>query len=213
MNNIGAYEDKAISKNFDYNEKKIVFIPMHHLGTEKFYNNIKSEIDSLKKENYYFLYEKVNLDRKDDTLMRKFRKIFSLPLTRPNSGYKKMLDSLYPNVKYKKTLIDQPSYEKLGLNSINSERSDVDVKDVINYYENKYDEIKLTDCDFNTSVYEKYTKCREENKIPKKQSDDALINFRNQIVAQNIKESSYKKIAVIYGKGHMEGILKILNSQ
>lgn len=211
LNSAGVYKDNIKLREFNYQERSIVFIPMHHLGTESFYNNVKNKTDSLKNENYYFLYEKVNIDRKNDTLMRKFRKIFGVPLTRLNSGYKKLLDSLYPNVKYKKSLIDQPSYEKFGLDSQNSKNVDANSKEIIDYYEKKYGEITLTDCDYKTSVYEKYTKCKEENKIPKKQSEDAVINFRNHIVVENIKESPHQKIAVIYGEGHIEGILKKLS--
>jgi hypothetical protein len=204
----GFYDDKVKLETINFFDKTIILIPMHHLGTEDFYSDVKYKIDSLKDDGYYFFYEKLNIDRKSDVDVRKIRKIMRSPLTQPNFGYKKLIDSLFPNINYVKKMIDQPSYEEWELLPENSMRADTNLQDIISYYENKYGEIRLTDCDFKTSVFEKYTTCKEENKVPKKQSDDVLINFRNKIVVQNIKESSYKKIAVIYGKGHMEGILK-----
>ena len=213
LNSIGAYEDKIQLRKWNYKDKNVVFIPMHHIGTESFYKNVKDNVDSLTNEGYYFLYEKVNLDRNDPVIMHKMRKIFRLPLTKSNSGYKKMLDSLYPNIKYKKILVDQISYEKLALNNTNSERADVDSKQIVNFYENKYGDVKLTNCDLDSSVYEVYTKCKEENKIPKKQSNDALINFRNDFVAKKVVESPHRKVAIIYGEEHIEGILKALSEK
>ncbi len=210
LKHIGAYNDTIELKKIGYKQKNLVFIPMHHIGTEKFYKDVKSKIDSLKELGYFFLYEKTTNAEHNKTLEHKIRKIIGSPLPR-NSSYKKMIDSLYPKIQYKTKLIDQPSYFELGLNLANSSRTDRDYKDIINYYENKYGEIKLTDCDFKTSIYEKYTLCREENKIPKKQSDDALIDFRNTFVANTIKKSERKNIAIIYGKAHMEGIIKNLS--
>ncbi len=209
----GIYDDKQKLVTHHYKDKTIVFLPMHHVGTEDFYNDVKYKIDSLKNSGYYFLYERVDVHGKNDTDIRKMRKIFRNPLTKPDFGYKNQFDSIFPNFKYKKTLIDQPSYELLGLIPENSTKADANLQDVISYYENKYGEIKLTNCDFKTSVFEKYTKCREENRIPKKQSDDVLINFRNDVVANKIKESSHTKIAIIYGRTHMDGILKALSDE
>ncbi|MGC4130027.1 MAG: hypothetical protein QM564_10860 [Bergeyella sp.] len=209
----GFYDDTVKLKTTTYLGKTIVFIPMHHLGTEGFYSDVKYKIDSLKNIGYYFLYENLNIERKNDVDVRKIRKILRSPLTQPKFGYKKLIDSLFPNIKYTKKMVDQPPYEEWSLVPENSRRADTDLQNIISYYENKYGEIKLTDCDFKTSIFEKYTKCREENKVTKKQSNDVLINFRNEVVVQSIKESPYKKITIIYGKGHIDGIIKKLSEQ
>jgi len=205
----GVYEDKENLHTVNYNEKKIVFIPMHHLGTKSFYNDVKNKIDSLKNENYYFIYELPSANNINETIVRKFRKIVKNPLSK-EASYTKQFKALYPNIKYEKPLIDQPSYEELGLTVENSERADADYRDVVDYYEKKYGEITLTDCDYKTSIYENYTKCKEENKVPLKQHNDVLVNFRNDIVVKNIKESPHQKIAVIYGEEHMKGIFEKL---
>ncbi|MGA9211993.1 hypothetical protein [Kaistella sp.] len=151
-------------------------------------------------------------DTIDESYVRKFRKIQKNPISKEGS-YVKQYQILYPNIKYEKPLVDQPSYEELGLTIENSKRADVDYRDIVDHYEKKYGEIKLTDCDFKTSVYEKYTKCKEENKVPLKQRNDVLVNFRNEVVVKNIKESPHQKIAIVYGEDHMKEILEKLSEK
>jgi len=203
----GVYDDSEVLHTADYNNKKIVFVPMHHLGTESFYSDVKNKIDSLKKENYYFIYEQVSANKIDETFAKKLRKFLKTPLSTDGS-YVNEYKTMFPNIKYEKPLIDQPSYKELGLSVENSERVDVDYKDLVDYYENKHGEIKLTDCDYKTSVYERYTKCKEGKKIPLHKRNDIIINFRNDFVVKYVKESPQEKIAIVYGAEHMKGILK-----
>ncbi|MEG1592522.1 hypothetical protein [Chryseobacterium sp.] len=64
-----------------YKEKEIIFLPMHHAGTEKFYTNVENKIDSLNKLNYFFFTEKVSMNNSDKLELMKFRKIvgFAIP--------------------------------------------------------------------------------------------------------------------------------------
>lgn len=120
-----AYDDKETLHLVNYKDKRIVFLPMHHLGTALFYNDVKNKIDSLTNENYYFLYEKMSADTIEERDVRKFRKILKSPISK-DASYVKQYQTLYPNIKYEKPLMDQPSYEGLGLTVENSKRADVD---------------------------------------------------------------------------------------
>lgn len=124
----------------------------------------------------------------------------------------KYIDSVYPNLRFKKKLIDQPSYEKLGLNTLNSKNGDATIESVVNYYEAKYGEITLNKCDFQTPVFEKYKKCKESNKIPATNSDEAILSLRNTTLFENVKKSSHQKIAVIFGSEHLSGYIKLVNN-
>ncbi|WAC03721.1 hypothetical protein N7U66_09995 [Lacinutrix neustonica] len=55
----GAFNDEMKLKKLVNDRKEIVFFPITHLGTEMFYADVKNKIDSLKKKNYFFYYEKV----------------------------------------------------------------------------------------------------------------------------------------------------------
>jgi hypothetical protein len=208
----GIYNDKQklVVENFE--DKKIVFLPMHHMGTQEFYDDVKSKIDSLKKENYYFLYEGVK-DSKNDTLLRKERKMLGMPLAKPGVGYMEIMDSLSPSFssKLKRQLIDQPSYEKLGIDSSNSKRADVGDKEMVGFYEKKYGEVKLSKCDFESSIYSDYPwDCKKQNKILYKNVNDVITNYRNEHVFNEIQKSPHKKIAIIYGEEHVKGIAEKL---
>lgn len=76
----GIYDDVSIKK-MKYKEKEIIFLPMHHAGTEKFYTNVENKIDSLNKLNYFFFTEKVSMNNSDKLELMKFRKIvgFAIP--------------------------------------------------------------------------------------------------------------------------------------
>lgn len=38
----GIYDDDVSIKKMKYKEKEIIFLPMHHAGTEKFYTNVEN---------------------------------------------------------------------------------------------------------------------------------------------------------------------------
>ena len=81
---------------------------------------------------------------------------------------------------------------------------DVTIEDIVVYYENKYSKILLEPCDFETTLFQVST-CEDE-KMNKEIRQDVILNYRNQVVIKEIISDPKKKIAIIYGKGHYEGI-------
>jgi len=202
---VGAYDDSIKLSKLVNDEKEVVFIPMHHLGTKLFYDDVKTKIDSLKKAGFHFYTEEVKVDRKDTITIRKAIKLTGIPFSRDNSGYKHFFDSLYKHkVKLKKELVNQPKYIELGLDSINSKNVDVTFKEVVGYYEKKYGEIKLQPCDFEKSFYEK-PDCKSKP-INRKIREEVYLDFRNTNIVNTIVKDKYQKIAVIYGSDHFKGI-------
>lgn len=187
--------------------KTLVFFPMKHVGTEKFYKDIKNKIDSLKKDGYYFLYEKVTVDAKDEITRRKLKKIAGNITLPGEKGYVQILKDY--GIKMKEELFDQPSYSDFGLDDSNSKNLDVKGLEVINYYEKKYGEIKLNKCEMETPINAK-DDCKGKI-LKKKYRNDAIVTFRDQIIAEGVLQEKHDKIALIYGKGHLEGVLKHLN--
>lgn len=199
----GIYDDKITLNKFKKEDSEIVFFQMAHIGTDLFYNDVKQKVDSLIKYNYHFYFELINSDNSDDTLIRKSIKITEIPFQK--QGYMSSLDSIFKknNVKLRKTLISQPDYNLLGLTDFNSVNVDLSLKEIVDYYEQKYHPIILESCDFEVSKYEK-PKC--PIKLTKEVRDDIILNSRNNHVLQEIAKEKTNKIAIIYGKGHFKGI-------
>ena len=213
FNLIGVYDDTVKLSKVSDDEKEIVFIPMHHVGTSLFYADVRKKIDSLKQEGYFFYTELVKSDKKDTSTIRKMIKLTGIPFSKDKTpGYKNFIDSIYKGrVKLKKEIIDQPSNSGFGLDSTNSKKVDVTSKEIIDYYEKKYGNIILEPCDFEKSFYEK-TNCKSKT-ITKKAKDDAILDFRNANVVNTILKDSHKKIAIIYGANHFKGIKEALVKQ
>ena len=215
LSQLGVFEDEVELKIFKNKERKVALIPMHHIGTESFYDDVKEKIDSFQNNNFKFYYELITPDtiKKDSAEImlnyRKLRKINGSAITGSNnklSVIKKLSNNKKVNLK--KELISQPSYEELGVNMKNAKNVDVKLNEMIKYYENKYGEIQLEDCDFANLPREEY-KC-EKPARNKKRLDEVIVTLRNNKVINELKRDSTDNIAIIYGKGHYDGIKKYL---
>lgn len=202
---LGVYDDSSKLSHLMNDEKEMVFIHMHHIGTAPFYDDVKNKIDSLKKEGYFFYTEEVKGDKKDTINIRKSIKLTGTPYSRNNIGYKSFFDSIYKGkVKFKKEFINQPSNLAFNLDISNSKIVDVSMKEMISYYESKYGEIILEPCDFEKSFYEK-PNCSSKP-ITKEIREDVFLNFRNKNLIRTFLNDNHKKIAIIYGAGHYKGV-------
>lgn len=207
LEKMGAFNSHIHLTKLVNNSKDVVFFPMIHLATEEFYNDTKKKIDSLKKLDYYFFYENLKVSPGDTTTLRKFRKITGAPIPKLGLGYMYLVDSVY-KYKPKKKIIGQPTYAKLGIDSISGKRVDLDLKDIITAYESNYGEIKLELCDFKSSYYEKstcYDKVISENILK-----SLKLTLRNQKIVNEVLVNKRKKIALIYGVKHFIEIKKTL---
>ena len=183
---LGLYDDDIKLSKVTNEEKEVIFFPMHHLGTKLFYDDVKG-------------------NKKDSITVRKSIKLTGIPYAKNNAGYKHFFDSIYNGkVKFKKEIFDQPTPAKFGLDESNSKNVDVTLKEMINYYESKYGEIKLEPCDFEKSFYEK-PNCKSKP-VEKKVKDDVYLNFRNKNIINTLLNDNHKKVAIIYGAEHFRGI-------
>jgi uncharacterized protein YcfL len=209
LEKVGVYEENVEIKIISNNDKKIIFIPMKHIATELFYDNVKTKIDSLEKYDYYFYYELVN-GVKDSITTKKFRKISGIPENK--KGYLETLDSVLKGIKYKKKLVNQPKDQmELGLNINKSKNIDVTMQEIIKHYESLNGEIILEKCDLDTPPYS-VTKCKNKN-IDKKKLEKSILNFRNEHIIKEINSDSRKNIAIVYGAAHFDGVLKLLQEK
>jgi hypothetical protein len=208
---IGALDKEAKEKRISNEKKELVFIPMHHVGKPEFYDHVKRKIDSLHQLGYVVFYEQVipspQINKQSiDISYRKYRKIVgSLHV----KGYLNEAEGtvLGRKMRVAKQLVNQPFGKAIGLDSTIDLRVDAYLQELIENYENKYDLVQLTDCDFKTAFTEKY-------KCEKIKNKEALTYFtrvyRNQLIADKILASTYTKIVLLYGANHYEGILSNL---
>jgi hypothetical protein len=202
---MGIYNDEVKISKLTNDTKEILFIPMHHIGTKLFYVDVNKKVDSLENLGFYFYTEKVTGSKEDTIALLKVRKLTGIPFSKKKSGYLAMYDSMYDGkIKYKKELIDQPAYKDMGVDSLISKNVDVTIKDMVRYYETKYGEIKLEKCDYET-VIDKKSLCKAKP-IDRKQSNDAILNFRNKHILEELQKDPHQKIAIIYGAKHFTGI-------
>lgn len=198
-------------------ENEIVIVPMHHIGTENFYKDVKAKIDSLKNLNYKIFYETILTDNIksndtniqntiDTTMILKFRKAFGLLglSEKGSSDYVEFFKE--KGIKIKKNLIAQPNLTELGLKNIQSENVDATTDELIRVFEKKYGEIILEEYDYKTMLLEKYDRNKCKHKIDKKMFNEFVLHYRNSIVLNKINENKNNRIAIIYGKAHFVGI-------
>ena len=215
LSQLGVFEDKVELKIFKNKERKVVFIPMHHVGTKSFYNDVKENIDSLQNRNFKIYYELIITDTtKQKTAKtalnnRKLRKIYGSEI--PDSDEMISITEKLSNnkkVKLKKDLVNQPGYNELGVNMNQAKNVDAKLNEMITYYEKKYGKVKLEDCDFASLPEEKYeceVQTRDEKRI-----DEVIVTLRNNKVINELKKDSTDNIAIIYGKYHFDEIEKYL---
>ena len=196
--------EKSRIKEIPYSNKKILFMPMHHLGKQAFFDDVKIKLDSLRKIGYVIFYEGIGTGAKGalkDTLNRKERKLMGLSTT--SSGYKQAVKDT-PMENY----VAQDNKKILQINI--DQNVDVTLKDILTVYEHKYRPIVLTDYDFRTPLDSAYT-----GKKQLKKSENGYItkDYRNRFVADYIKSSKYEKIVIVFGFAHYKGMKKELNKK
>jgi hypothetical protein len=215
LSRLGVFEDEVKLRVFVNTERKVVLVPMHHIGTELFYEDVKQKIDSLQKRDYKVYYEMISVDtiKQDNAQIilnyRKLRKLLGKAITGSENKLS-IIEKLSNNkkVKLKKELINQPSYKELGLNMNGAKNVDLKLDEIIAYYENKFGKIQLEDCDFANLPIEEYF-CKNSNK-DKDIYNEIIIELRNKKVINELEKDKTEDIAVIYGKGHFDEIEKYL---
>jgi hypothetical protein len=194
---------KATVNSYSLGDKEIKFIPMHHLGKEDFYFDVREKVLKYKSEGYVVFYELVkpstNVDSvTNDLNRRKMRRI---------KGFDGNYKELFSKMGLFKNSILQPSYETLGTDE-NDVRADVTWEQFITEWENVNGLVVLDSVDINTPFNGTYKMTRNYSRT---QKNKIILDYRNSYLASMIKEATNKKILVIYGKGHRKGVFKLLS--
>jgi hypothetical protein len=190
--------------------KTVEFIPMHHVGTQEFYDHVAQIVKFFKAAGYKVYFEGVELESKMDSATadlydRKFRKMIGVSLDTLGYAHYFHEHGLFRN------LVDQPRYDEFGVDTTDV-NVDVEKYQLVDAYEKKYGEIELSSTDKKLTMDEPYP---GKERLPMKKVRYAIVDFRNEHLANYIQNSADEKIVVIYGEEHVEGtfqVLKRLNS-
>lgn len=216
--------------------KEVVFIPMKHMSSERNYTETRLYLDSMKAKGYVTFFEGVinvpfhidTIDEIDavklyatldikmapadsmhlDTLLRKCRRVMGCMLG--EGGYADPVNaSLKGSAKKRSRYVSQTN-ETLGLSTERDIWADYSLADLVEICEKKYGEIKLTDYDFETGLYEKY---EPDKRISLRVEDYFTLFARNDLIIRKVTESRRPKIAVIYGSNHSFGVVYLLKKE
>lgn len=218
LNTLGVTEKKASLKYATNGEKKLVSFYIHHIGKREYYEDVKNKIDSFIKEGFIVYFEAVKLgvfkdSLKKDTIYRKARKISGIDFIsmKAHGGYidtiNKTLFGKKSKYVVKNNLINQPKYLIAFHDSINFRNIDANMIELVEACEKKFGVIELEKYDFETTFGEKYKAKRN-----KKLSSYFLEDYRNILISESILNDINKKIVLIYGGKHFDGILENLNA-
>lgn len=210
---IGVTETDSEYYMMSNGNKTFAYIPMHHIGTESFYNSVAHDVDSFQKLGYKVYYEgvgKADLDSTETIIYKKkLRKLIGLNIEQYYDTTTKMIGGM---IKYKGKLklMNQPSYPQLKVNMDNAENIDVPVHKLIQAYEDAHGEIILDECDLNTELNTTYSCSGQKMSSSRKFLNQFVIEMRDQNLFNAIIEEQHDKILIIYGKKHFSGIKKKL---
>lgn len=210
----GIYEDKAIVYTYTNIKKTVAYIPMRHVGTKGFYQNVTSKVDSLQAKGFIVFMEgtpvdSINLTKaQQDTVKLKMRWITGIALNK--KGYLNTINGtlMGKRFKNKKGIINQPRYRNLGIDTLKDKLADVETNLLVDEYERVYGKITLSDCDYKTSQEKQY-KCHT---IDHHRMDYIILYYRNKKLAEAIMKEQHNKIAILYGARHETGMFEELKA-
>lgn len=185
--------------HFFINGKEVDFLPMHHMGKQEFYENVKNIVIDKKNSGYVVYYELISTDFTTDSLLkdnirRKARKLKGFSGSYKDNASGSVFD------KY----IQQPSYFELGIDSTDK-RADVNYLQLIKQWELLNGVIVLDSIDLNTPFDEKFNK---GTFYTRKEYNRIFIEYRNEHLLETINTSSDRKILILYGFGHLRNFKK-----
>ncbi|RQO32497.1 hypothetical protein DBR32_02530 [Taibaiella sp. KBW10] len=192
-------------KTVTLKNKTVAFVPLAHVSTPEFYSEVKNIVNKYKSQGYTVYYEQLqgSAHAKDtnavDTLRLKLRKMIGIEPTRQTYA---ILKKFFPDV------ITQPEYKDLGITKSDL-NADLRIGQLIAEYERRYGQIKLTPCDFEAGFDNLMYPCDKLNN----DITPVIVDYRNEHVARLIKASSDKKILVLYGAKHINGMMQLIQAK
>lgn len=216
-------------------EKVVIFQAMSHIWTQKFYDQVATDLKAYKENWWVYFYEwvkpwtKENLEKFnkaiwikfDKDLYHNFSKLYWV-VNQDNNNFIWLVNNLDFNVD-----INMNQIVKLYEEKINNKPKSAKIKNIIPIDANK--EIlktlsELNDKELKILVYvnqailnfimwNKYTQNFLTEKFANKELFDVILWERNKVIANTIIKSKYKKIYMTYWLMHFNWVLKLLQEK
>ncbi len=213
----GMVGGKPKIQKIDVKGKDVLFLGMIHLSQQGYYTKSKIIIDSLSNQGYFILGEATrdsstsNMSRKslnefqDDQVLKKLRKLSGLQMSKSSL-------SLIGKIVKKYDIKPQPKDLYAFNDTTKAMIADNSLLEQIREYEKVKGELRLDSCDIASKIGDDYNCNSISDENVKYFKEEIIKNGRNKLVIDAVKKSSRKKILIIYGKNHFEGIKKGLEN-
>jgi hypothetical protein len=195
---------------------EIVFIPMIHMASPSFYQDVAGKVDSLNGLGYFFIYEWMTTKLEDsiqkDLLIRKYRKLWGV---QPSLVGRIDTSSQFFKIGLSGKEVDlmhQPEYSELNLDFSRAICGDPPLETLINAFEVKNGLIELSNCDLKTDFEGDY-KCSPLSLSQRLDFlENYILGYRDSVLVESFISLNQPKVAIIYGANHYEGFYKRLRS-
>lgn len=190
--------------NYSNGDKEIAYLPMIHIAKPEFYDKVKFSVDSLRSVGYVVFFESIAPHKDIDSISikeldMKLRKVVGFT---PDYIGNEQFGSY--NIK---GFVSQTA-KNTGVNLSIDVRADLPLDELIAQYEKEKGTILLSDYDLKTPLGKKY-----KGKVDKENYNFLIDTLRNNYLFKTVSESKAKKIAIVYGKGHMYALFDNLEKQ
>ena len=207
----GIFDTQSELKIIGNEQQNVIFIGMHHIGKQEFYDDVAAKIDSLQQLNHTVFYESVSNDKNADSLtsiksFMKLRKLMGyLPITYLDTTNNKIGNKIKYNATY--DLVNQPNYSALKVDHSTAIKADVSITELITAFEKNEGVIRLDSCDLSVKLTDKNYNCKKaKQRVLKTFWNEYLKDYREQSLAKQIVESGKENVVVIYGDAHFWGL-------
>lgn len=195
---------------------EVVFIPMTHMASSNFYQDVAGKVDSLNGLGFFFIYELMTTKLEDsiqkDLLMRKYRRLWGAQpslVSRIDTSSNLFKKGLSGN---EVDLMHQPEYSELNLDFSRAICGDPPLETLINAFEVKNGLIELSDCDFKTDFEEDYN-CSPLSLSQRLDfRENYILGYRDSVLVESLISRNQPKVAIIYGTNHFKGFYKRLRA-
>lgn len=192
-------KDKSAIKKMkilEKGEKQIIYLPLVHIGSQEYYQEIKDFLMEKRKAGYTVYYEGVKhssgLQKSEKVILDlKLRRLLGIHLSAFDIKENKSL----PGYVNKKNYVYQ-SIKVLGIDSINDFNADLSRQELVELYEEENGIILLDSCDFRTPLFEKY-ECSDGDAYYK-----VIFTYREDALIKKLLNSKHDKIVLLFGKSH-----------
>ena len=217
----GVLRDAARKFELRNGNRTVIYIPMRHLGTRVYYDQIQNTVDSLQKSGYVVFYEsiayQVDSAAQRDLYDRKFRKLTGNRLAlqqcveTPGDTSRVLRAPMYR--KLGQRIISQPDYLFFRVDYETAVNADIPKNKLLDEFEYLYGTINLDACDFKTPLNEPYSCKPMKTALKNKFDKEFIMKKREENLASLVADAPQQKILILFGTSHFKGFLRNLQAR